>query len=62
VRPIAFVGQSRAALRSFPEDVRQNVGHALYLVQNGRTPETVKPLRGFGIGVQEIQKGDQSHG
>jgi phage-related protein len=55
MRPVEFVGQSREDLRAFPNDVRQNVGHALYLAQNGRTPATVKPLPGFGSGVQEIR-------
>jgi phage-related protein len=55
MRPVEFVGQSREDLRAFPDDARQNVGHALYLVQNDRTPTTVKPLHGFGTGVREIR-------
>jgi phage-related protein len=55
MRSVEFVGQARDDLRAFPPNARQNVGHALYLLQNGRTPETVKPLHGFGTGVQEIR-------
>jgi phage-related protein len=56
MRPVEFVGRAREDLRAFPEEVRQDVGHALYLVQIGQTPDNVKPLRGFGSGVQEIRE------
>ena len=56
MRPVEFVGQSREDLRTFPEEVRQDVGHALYLLQIGQTPDNVRPLHGFGSSVREIRE------
>jgi phage-related protein len=55
VKQLDFVGSSREDLREFPEDVRQDIGYALFEVQNGRKPTAAKPLKGFGgAGVLEI--------
>ncbi|MBI3011080.1 MAG: type II toxin-antitoxin system RelE/ParE family toxin [Candidatus Omnitrophica bacterium] len=49
------VGSSREDLKAFPEEVRQDMGYALFEAQRGRKPETAKPLQGFGgAGVLEI--------
>jgi phage-related protein len=56
VRTIEFVGQSREDPRAFPATIRQDIGHALYQVQRGKTPDAVKPLRGFGSAAFEIRK------
>jgi phage-related protein len=54
-RKIDWIGSSRKALRSFPEEVRQDIGYALYEVQRGRKPGAAKPLKGFGgAGILEI--------
>jgi len=55
MRPVEFIGPSREDLRAFPEKVRQDVGHALFQVQRGGTPDAVAPLHGFGAGVLEIR-------
>lgn len=55
LRPLAFVGSSRRDLLAFPDDVRQEVGHALFLAQTGERAPSVKTLKGFGGGsVVEI--------
>jgi phage-related protein len=54
-KPVEWVGSSLDDLKSFPEDVRQTVGYALYLAQCGEKHPSVKPLKGFkGAGVLEI--------
>ena len=35
-------------LRSFPPEVRIDIGHALFTAQEGRTDPAAKPLKGFG--------------
>lgn len=35
-------------VRSFPAEVRRDIGHALYAGQKGETDPAAKPLRGFG--------------
>jgi phage-related protein len=55
IRPAVFVGSSRRDLKAFPDEVRQEIGQALYEVQLGLHPEAAKPLKGFGSGVLEIR-------
>jgi phage-related protein len=55
VKPLKFVGSSKKDLSAFPEPVKQDVGHALFLAQGGDRSSTVKTLQGFGSGgVVEI--------
>jgi phage-related protein len=54
-RQLVFVGSSVDDLRSFPEDVKDVVGYALWLAQEGQKHPDTKPLKGFsGAGVLEI--------
>ncbi len=52
-RPVIWVGSSLADLKTFPEDVKDQVGYVLGEVQNGRHHTDIKHLKGF-IGVFEI--------
>jgi phage-related protein len=52
-----FIGSSREDLREFPEHVRQDIGYALFEIQQGKRPAKAKPLKGFGgAGVLEIME------
>ena len=54
-RQLVFVGSSLDDLRSFPEDVKDVFGYALWLAQDGQKHPDAKPLKGFGgAGVLEI--------
>lgn len=54
-RPLEWVGNSMDVLRTFPVDVRQEIGYALYLAQCDGKHLTAKPLKGFkGGSVLEI--------
>jgi phage-related protein len=53
-KPVIWVGDSLQILQSFPEDVKDEVGFALFLVQTGEKHLKAKPLTGFGTGVLEI--------
>ena len=49
------MGTTKDDLKGFPKPVQRAMGFALYRVQQGRTPATAKPLKGFGgAGVLEI--------
>jgi phage-related protein len=50
VRPLFWMGSSRRDVRSFPQQVRRDIGQALYATQLGETDPAVKPLKGFGGG------------
>lgn len=55
IRPLFWMGSSRADLKSFPEPVQSNVGYALFAAQRGEEYRSVKRLQGFGgRGVLEI--------
>ena len=47
-RPVTWVGSSRQDLKRFPEEVRRDLGQALYAAQQGETDPAAKPLKGFG--------------
>ncbi len=55
-KPVFWVGSARADLRAFPEDVRTDIGFALWVAQRGGRPAQAKPLRGIvsGAGVLEL--------
>lgn len=55
MKPVAWIGSSYKVFISFPDEVQDTMGHALYLAQIGRTHISAKPLKGFGgAGVVEI--------
>ena len=55
-KPVFWVGSARADLRAFPEEVRTDVGFALWVAQRGGRPAQAKPLKGIvsGAGVLEL--------
>lgn len=48
LKPVRWVGSSRKNLRAFPQQVRADIGHALYTAQMGESDPAAKPLKGFG--------------
>ena len=59
IKPLKFVASSKRDLSSFPNDVKQDIGHALFTAQEGGRAASVKTLQGFGGGsVVEIVEDD----
>lgn len=58
-KPVAFLGDSLARLRDFPEDARRDAGRELVRVQEGRDPIDWKPMPSVGKGVREIMVSDR---
>lgn len=54
-KPLRFVASARKDLRSFPEDVRREIGHDLTLVERGEQPRDFKYMKTVGKGVLEIR-------
>ncbi len=55
LKRVDFIVSSREDLKGFPEEVKQDIGYALFEVQRGQKPVCAKPLKGFiGAGVLEI--------
>ena len=58
-KPVFWIGSSRRDLRAMPDQVRRNIGQALYTAQQGETDPAAKPLKGFGgARVMEIVERD----
>lgn len=55
MKPITFLGDSREALRSFPDAPRYRAGVELRAVQKGLEPDDWKPMKSVGPGVREIR-------
>jgi phage-related protein len=54
-KPLRWIGTSRDDLKSFPPEVRRDIGRALYAAQMGDTDPAAKPMKGFGgASVMEI--------
>ena len=55
IKEINFIGSSQRDIREFPDEVKDDIGYALFEVQKGGKPASAKPLKGFGgAGVLEI--------
>jgi phage-related protein len=55
IKPVVWIGSAKADLSSFPEEVKDSIGFALYVAQQGGKHSDAKPLKGFaGAGVLEI--------
>ena len=55
-KPLIWIGRSLEDLRKFPEEVKDEMGYALHVAQNGGKADSAKPLKGIitGTGVLEI--------
>jgi phage-related protein len=47
-KPLFWVGSSREDLRTFPSEVKEEMGFALHIAQTGEKHSNAKPLKGFG--------------
>jgi phage-related protein len=48
IKPVVWIGSAKVDLRAFPEEVKDWIGFALYVAQQGGKHSHAKPLRGFG--------------
>ena len=53
-KSIIWLGDSRKIVRSFPTEVKQDIGVALYDAQMCEKSPLAKPFKGVGSGVFEI--------
>lgn len=54
LRPLRWISSSRDDLSEFPEAVRYQFGHELFLAQIGEHPPSAKPLKGVTGGTVEL--------
>jgi phage-related protein len=53
-KPLHWIGSARKDLLAFPEEVVDDFGYALGVVQQGGAPSSAKPWKGEGAGVFEL--------
>jgi phage-related protein len=56
---VAWQGDSKEVISSFPEQARQNLGFQLRLLQQGQQPNDYRPMRIIGPGVFELRDQDE---
>ena len=59
-KPLYWVGSAKKDLLGFPEEIVDNIGYALGVVQYGGHPPSAKPWKGLGPGVHEIVESDEA--
>ena len=57
---IEWIGDSRDAIRGFPEVAKQRTGRELARIQEGLEPTDRKPMPSIGLGVSEIRVREDS--
>jgi phage-related protein len=55
-KPITWMGSSRKDLTAMPVAVKKDFGGALHAVQDGRTPDGAKPLKGKLKGAVQLSE------
>lgn len=57
MRPVVFHEKAREAIRSFPREIRDRLGKALFLLQMGEKPgmPLSRPMPGVASGVYELR-------
>ena len=55
---ISWEGDALEVLRSFPDDVKQDIGAALRKLQQGEVPTKIRPMKSVGSGVFEVKEQD----
>ena len=62
MKPVIFIGSSQDELCAFPDNVRKEIGYALFVAQQGEKHPDAEPLRGYkGSGVLEVIANDDGN-
>jgi phage-related protein len=54
MKDVVWMGNSKDDISEFPEEVRDEMGFALYQAQKGLKPHNAKPLTGISGGIMEV--------
>lgn len=58
MKNIEFLGASLDDIKQFPDDIKQDTGYQLHLVQNGQMPSDFKYMPTIGSSIVEIRLKD----
>ena len=54
MKELIWLGSTLNDIKSFPDEVQDEMGYALHCAQIGETPQSAKLFKGHGSGVYEI--------
>jgi len=57
---VIWEGDSKEVLKSFPKEVRAELGKDIRRVQDGKLPYDSKPMKSIGQGVFELRQRDEN--
>ena len=62
MKPAIFHSKAKDEIRNFPEDVRREIGKAIFDLQNGRSigMPLSRPMPSVALGVEELRMKDAS--
>jgi len=58
IKPVCWLGDTLKTIRTFPDEVQDDIGHGLFLVQSGLTPKDAKHLKGFSSVIEIVTRFD----
>jgi phage-related protein len=53
-KPLIWLGDALQTIQRFPEEVKDEIGFALFQAQTGDKHVKAKPLKGLGAGILEV--------
>lgn len=59
-KTVAWLGDSRAILAAFPDEIREDFGWNLWQLQKGEVPANNRPMTTVDAGVFELKSADHS--
>ncbi len=58
LKSIIWIGNSKKEFLEFPDNIKEDLGYQLYLLQDGKDPLKARPLKSVGAGVWELKEQD----
>lgn len=57
---VAWEGDSREVVRTFPDDIKEELGLDIWRMQTGEKPLHARPMKSIGSGVFELRQMDDA--
>lgn len=60
LKEVIWLGDSKAVISSFSDEIREDLGFELYRLQQGKLPLKSRPMKSIGTSVFELKEQDQN--
>jgi phage-related protein len=58
LKEVLWLGNSKTAVSSFPNAIKEDLGFQLYELQKGKQPQKSRPMKSIGQGIFELKEQD----